>query len=91
MTQSLHRSPADVDQAREAIDYWNKSLQVEPNQPVIKQLVERFSGAPTRKIITLHDEPPGLGGSKYSSGGWSMTQAMTIMEETKTRSVYCCH
>ncbi len=55
MTHSLRRSPADINQARDALLFWNKSLQVEPNQPVIRQLVERFSGTPVDGAATQNN------------------------------------
>ena len=54
MTRSLQTSPADVAQAQEALDQWNKSLQAEPNQPVIRQLVTRFGGPTTTPAATQH-------------------------------------
>ncbi len=44
MTQSLKSTPADVGLAREALAYWRRSLQVAPDQPIIKELVDKYAG-----------------------------------------------
>jgi tetratricopeptide (TPR) repeat protein len=43
MTRSLAMTPPDVDAAREALEYWNKSLKIDPNQAAIQQLVNKYS------------------------------------------------
>jgi len=50
MTRSLQSSPADVAQAQEAILLWNKSLKVDPAQPVIRGLLERFNAGAATQI-----------------------------------------
>ena len=43
MTRSLGSTPPDVDAAKQALDYWDKSLKIDPNQPAIQQLVNKYS------------------------------------------------
>jgi tetratricopeptide (TPR) repeat protein len=43
MTRSLGSTPPDVDAAREALEYWNQSLKIDPNQTAIQQLVNKYS------------------------------------------------
>ena len=44
MTQSLGATPADLEAARQALAFWNHSLQIQPNQPVIRELIEKYTG-----------------------------------------------
>jgi tetratricopeptide (TPR) repeat protein len=44
MTQSLALKPPDIDAAREALGYWDRSLKINPDQTVIKQLVNKYTG-----------------------------------------------
>src|SRR5262249_9865174 len=39
MTQSLASQPPDLESAKEALGFWDRSLKINPNQPVIQQLV----------------------------------------------------
>jgi tetratricopeptide (TPR) repeat protein len=48
MLRSLQSAPADIDQAHEALDLWNKSLKVEPDQPNIRQLIGQYGGTSAR-------------------------------------------
>jgi tetratricopeptide (TPR) repeat protein len=45
MTKALGSKPADVTLAKEALGWWNKSLQVEPNQPAIDKLIKKYGGS----------------------------------------------
>jgi tetratricopeptide (TPR) repeat protein len=44
MTESLAASPPDIEAAREALGYWDKSLKIKPDQPAIRQLVNKYTG-----------------------------------------------
>ncbi len=44
MTESLAGSPPDIDAAREALGYWDRSLKLNPDQPAIRQLVNKYTG-----------------------------------------------
>jgi len=44
MTQSIASTPPDLEAAREALGYWDRSLKVNPDQPVIQQLVNKYTG-----------------------------------------------
>jgi tetratricopeptide (TPR) repeat protein len=44
MTESLAATPADIDAAREALAYWDKSLKIKSDQPAIRQLVNKYTG-----------------------------------------------
>ncbi len=44
MTLSLKSTPPDLDAAREALEDWNKSLKIDPNQPAIQQLLNKYTG-----------------------------------------------
>ncbi len=44
MSQSLAANPPDISLAREALGYWDRSLKIEPNQPVIQQLANKYAG-----------------------------------------------
>ena len=47
MTQSIATNPPDLDSKAqvEALAYWDRSLKLEPKQPIIKQLVNKYTGA----------------------------------------------
>ncbi|MEI8196768.1 MAG: tetratricopeptide repeat protein, partial [Phycisphaerae bacterium] len=44
MRQALQATPANVNLARQAVAYWQRSLKVNPNQPNIKGLLEKYTG-----------------------------------------------
>jgi tetratricopeptide (TPR) repeat protein len=44
MTESLAANPPDIDAAREALGYWDQSLKLNPDQPAIRQLVNKYTG-----------------------------------------------
>ncbi|HVS72670.1 MAG TPA: tetratricopeptide repeat protein [Phycisphaerae bacterium] len=46
MTESLAANPPDLDAAREALGYWDRSLKLKPDQPAIRQLVNKYTGKP---------------------------------------------
>lgn len=52
MTKALATQPPDVELGKQAIDHWRRSLQVEANQPVIRQLVAKYAGAVQEKAAT---------------------------------------
>jgi len=43
MSQSLSTDPPSIDLAKEALGYWDRSLKIQPQQPVIQQLVNKYS------------------------------------------------
>jgi tetratricopeptide (TPR) repeat protein len=43
MSQSLATDPPDMTLAHEALAYWDRSLKIEINQPVIQQLMNKYS------------------------------------------------
>jgi tetratricopeptide (TPR) repeat protein len=45
MTISQMTSPPDLDAGREALAYWDRSLKINPDQPAIQQLVNKYTGA----------------------------------------------
>jgi tetratricopeptide (TPR) repeat protein len=45
MTQSIAATPQDLDSAKEALGYWDRSLKLNPDQPAIQQLVKKFTGS----------------------------------------------
>lgn len=45
MTQALRADPTNVDLARQAVNEWQKSLEVHPDQPSIVALVNRYGGS----------------------------------------------
>jgi tetratricopeptide (TPR) repeat protein len=44
MTTSQMSSPPDLDAAREALAYWDRSLKLNPQQPAIQMLVNKYTG-----------------------------------------------
>ena len=44
MTTSQMTSPPDLDAAREALAYWDRSLKINPQQPAIQMLVNKYTG-----------------------------------------------
>jgi len=44
MTLSQTSNPPDIDSAREALAYWDRSLKINPNQPAIQQLLTKYTG-----------------------------------------------
>jgi tetratricopeptide (TPR) repeat protein len=50
MTQSIASTPPDIDAEREALAYWDRSLKINPNQPPIRQLVEKYGNASAAAI-----------------------------------------
>ncbi|MGN6368547.1 MAG: tetratricopeptide repeat protein [Phycisphaerae bacterium] len=44
MTTSQMTSPPDLDAAREALAYWDRSLKINPQQPAIQMLVTKYTG-----------------------------------------------
>ena len=56
MTAALGQQPPDIAQAKEALAYWRRSLQVEPKQPVIEQLVNKYAGAGEEKTSTPNSD-----------------------------------
>ena len=43
MSRALQNTPPDVALAKQAIDYWNQSLQIKPDQDVIEKLVNKYT------------------------------------------------
>ncbi|HUO09498.1 MAG TPA: tetratricopeptide repeat protein [Phycisphaerae bacterium] len=44
MTTSQMSAPPDLDSAREALAYWDRSLKINPQQPAIQMLVKKYTG-----------------------------------------------
>jgi tetratricopeptide (TPR) repeat protein len=44
MTESIASTPPDLDAAREALGYWDRSLKLNPDQPAIQKLVQKYTG-----------------------------------------------
>jgi len=44
MTESIASTPPDLDAAREALGYWDRSLKLNPDQPAIQNLVTKYTG-----------------------------------------------
>jgi tetratricopeptide (TPR) repeat protein len=43
MTESLASNPPDIDAAREALGYWDRSLKINGDQPAIRDLVNKYT------------------------------------------------